>query len=321
MNATLATRVRDAYLEACEVELWARKPGNVSIYSPGHRMTAADFRLSARVSAAPLANPGVSLGPRIYRAVMGTNRAVRCNTNLGIVLLCAPMMQAALMGTGRSLRADVGSIVESAGRIDTAWVYCAIRLASPAGLGMVVHNDVRKEPACSLREAMWPAAQRDRIAYQYISVYKDVFEWAVPRLRDLRRRWGDESWAAVGVFLGLLAQIPDTHIVRKHGYPLAIRVSEQAARMGDMLCSTDTPIRHLSGLEEWDRELKCAGINPGTTADLTVATLLAVRLEEIVDARPWVNVGPAALCGVVGPSTGGIRLRNQRHKEYRNGSH
>ena len=37
---------------------------------------------------------------------------------------------------------------------------------------------------------------------------------------------------------------------------------------------------------EVDAELKSNGINPGTTADLTVASLLVVRLEEMVGESP-----------------------------------
>lgn len=310
MSGTLATRVRDAYLEACEVELQAYKPGNVSIYSPGHGMTAADFRLSARASSAVLASPKVELGPRIYRAVADTKRAVGHNTNLGIILLCAPLMQTALNGVGYALRADLGRSLEDAGRSDTAWVYRAIRVASPAGLGTVARNDVRGESECSLIEAMWPAARRDRIAYQYISVFKDIFEWAMPRMRALRQRWSEDSWAAVGVFLGLLARIPDTHIVRKYGNESARRVSAQAARLEDVFCRADVPERLLSCLEEWDRELKYSGLNPGTTADLTVATLLAVRLEELVGEGRGVSAGPSALHWVGGPPQGGTHSRN-----------
>jgi len=38
----------------------------------------------------------------------------------------------------------------------------------------------------------------------------------------------------------------------------------------------------LPGLLEWDAELKCQGINPGTSADLTVATLFADKLRRML---------------------------------------
>ncbi|MFI3185897.1 MAG: triphosphoribosyl-dephospho-CoA synthase, partial [Methylococcaceae bacterium] len=45
------TPIAELYLQACEVDVLAFKPGNVSVYAEGHDMTVADFRLSAEVSA------------------------------------------------------------------------------------------------------------------------------------------------------------------------------------------------------------------------------------------------------------------------------
>src|SRR5664279_5781975 len=84
----------ELYCQACEVDVQAFKPGNVSVYADGHDMSVADFRLSAKVSTEPLCNFDYSLGEKIYYAVKATREAVGCNTNLGIILLCAPLIQA-----------------------------------------------------------------------------------------------------------------------------------------------------------------------------------------------------------------------------------
>jgi triphosphoribosyl-dephospho-CoA synthase len=42
------------------------------------------------------------------------------------------------------------------------------------------------------------------------------------------------------------------------------------------------PDELLADLLVWDAELKRAGINPGTSADLTVATLFVNRLRSIL---------------------------------------
>jgi triphosphoribosyl-dephospho-CoA synthetase len=44
-------QLSEAYKYACEIELRAFKPGNVSIYADGHDMTVEDFRISAQQSA------------------------------------------------------------------------------------------------------------------------------------------------------------------------------------------------------------------------------------------------------------------------------
>ncbi len=77
------------YKQACEIDIKAFKPGNVSVYNDGHDMTVDDFLLSAEVSAPNITNPDYSLGEKIYYAVKATRKAVGCNTKLLIILLCA----------------------------------------------------------------------------------------------------------------------------------------------------------------------------------------------------------------------------------------
>ena len=126
------------YQQACEVELQAFKPGNVSIYSAAHDMTVEDFRLSAEVSASPLCNPAYSLGEKIFYAVKATREAVGCNTNLGIILLCAPLIQAVeYCKSGITLRQALNQVLANTTLSDADWTFKAIDLAAPAGLGDV----------------------------------------------------------------------------------------------------------------------------------------------------------------------------------------
>jgi hypothetical protein len=63
-------------------------------------------------------------------------------------------------------------------------------------------------------------------------------------------------------------------------------VAEDVRRTASMF---ERRLRHeepeglLADLLAWDRSLKQRALNPGTSADLTVATLMAVRLEEFLD--------------------------------------
>jgi len=97
MNSSVARpqRIAQAFAQACREELDAPKPGNVHVFADGHRMTAADFERSAEAAAGPLAAAGARVGKRILGAVEATDAAVGANTNLGIVLLCAPLAAAA----------------------------------------------------------------------------------------------------------------------------------------------------------------------------------------------------------------------------------
>ena len=280
MNAVAA-----AFVAACRDELAAPKPGNVHIFAAGHRMTADDFARSAEAAAVPLAMPGARVGERILRAVEATQKAVGANTNLGIVLLCAPLAAAA-EAKAANLRAALAKVLNGLDVDDANLTFKAIQLASPAGLGSAEAHDVRQPATVSLMDAMAAAADRDRIAYQFSHQFSDIFDRGLPECDAALRRWADPKWATLGVYLGFLAAFPDTHIVRKYGATVAEEVRDAAIPERDRLQSAADPEALLDDLMTWDRALKQRGINPGTSADLTVATLFAHRLQGILpDAR------------------------------------
>lgn len=274
-------RLAEFYRQACEIELQAFKPGNVSVYADGHDMSVEDFRLSARVSAPAICNPDYSLGEKIYYAVKATREAVGCNTNLGIVLLCAPLLQAAYRRhQNLSLRQSLQQVLNETMITDAEWVFKAITLAAPGGLGQADDQDVTGPASMTLTEAMRLAGDRDRIAWQYCSGYKDIFDFGVLRYNSRLNKWGLEKWAAVAVYVGLLSQYPDSHIVRKYGDRYSSLVAERMAWLDEELEKSDNPELLEPMLQRVDQEFKSQGINPGTTADLTVATVLAVLLED-----------------------------------------
>ena len=82
---------------ACLLEVSAPKPGNVSPGRHFHDTRYEDFLASA-VAIGPALAParGRPLGATIRAAVEATARWTRSNTNLGIVLLLAPLARAAL---------------------------------------------------------------------------------------------------------------------------------------------------------------------------------------------------------------------------------
>jgi len=272
------------FREACEIELQAFKPGNVSVYADGHDMTVADFRLSAEVSAGPLCNPAYSLGEKIYYAVKATREAVGCNTNLGILLLCAPLVQAAYQLQDGTLRQALGRVLESTTIDDADWVFRAITLAAPGGLGNASEQDVHQKAGVNLLEAMRLAASRDRIALQYSSNYQDIFDFSTKLYYNVISGRIGRNWAALLVYAGLLSRFPDSHIERKYGDQYTGMVKARMAELGDALLQAESPEQMLPLLYRIDQEFKSKGINPGTTADLTVATLFTVLLEDSLSA-------------------------------------
>lgn len=270
----------------CELDVRAFKPGNVSLESPGHGMTASDFTRSADASAVPLTLPGLSVGERILFAVRSARAAVECNTNLGIVLLLAPLAQAALSESPHAgLRARVHHILDTLTVDDAVLAYRAIRIAAPAGLGTSPLHDVNDDPRVTLLQAMGEAQARDRIAYQYATDYQDVFSVGVPLAKSLHARWKSEEWTMVAVYLRFLATFPDTHVERKFGAVVAERVRQQAAKLETPFSRCAAPQEWRGALRAFDHELKQSGINPGTSADLSVASLMAWRLQEAFEQQ------------------------------------
>jgi triphosphoribosyl-dephospho-CoA synthase len=265
-----AAALRDAYVAACRLELRALKPGNVHDFADGHGMTVAQFEASALASADALGAPGTPVGRRILDAVAATQRVAACNTNLGIVLLAAPLLAAAERADAAGLRPALAAVLAGLTQADAENAYAAIRLARPAGLGQADREDVAAAPSVDLRQAMALAAGRDRIACQYATDYADVFAIGVPSLAAARTAGVAPAWAATWTFMGFLAAFPDSHVARKFGAAVAERVRAEAAALAGAAMQRDT-----ATLLAFDRRLKDAGINPGTTADLTVASLLA----------------------------------------------
>ena len=280
----LAETIADAYQQACRLELASLKPGNVHRFAEGHRMSVEDFLTSAQASAAPLVAPGLGLGERIYRAVAATREAVGCNTNLGIILLCAPLIHGLLHVPSGSLRQRLAQVLRGADKEDAGWLFRAIALAAPGGLGRSDKYDVHSKPTADLRQVMAYSAARDRIAYQYANDYVDLFEFALPGYLDYQSHRQNPDWAISRLYLGLLAQFPDTHIERSHGPEKALDISRRAAALAERFDQT-VSFGHIQNfLLQADEEFKREGINPGTTADLTVATLLIERMQQICSA-------------------------------------
>lgn len=269
---------RAAFLWACGLDVEVRKPGNVSFASPGHRMKAEQFLESARVSAGPLFAAGLPVGERIELAVAATRAAVGCNTNLGIVLLCVPLaaaLERAVAKTPVGLRAAGEAVLAELDRADAQAAYRAIALANPGGLGRADAEDVASPPSVGLREAMALAGDRDSIARQYADAYADIFNVGLPAFVKA----GPESLAAAvqAVFLAYLGGWPDSHIVRKQGLAVAQIVTDEARGWRARLVA-DPAAGDGVAFAAWDEALKDKGINPGTSADLTVCTLFLAAL-------------------------------------------
>jgi triphosphoribosyl-dephospho-CoA synthase len=295
-----AAEVASAAQLACLLEASAPKPGNVAPGLAFHDTRYEDFLASAAaIGPALLAASTAPLGATIRRAIESTAHWTRANTNLGIVLLLAPLARAALTpptreGEGEGggtelLRARLASVLASTTVEDAADVYAAIRLAHPGGLGTAAEQDVAAPPTVALRDAMALAAERDTIAREYVTDFAVTFETGAPALERARREGLSWSDAVVETYLTLLAAVPDTHIARKLGMDDAAAVSVRAR---DVLAAggvrTARGREAVARLDEALRDARNAR-NPGTTADLTAASLYVALLGGAWQRRPGGN--------------------------------
>jgi triphosphoribosyl-dephospho-CoA synthase len=279
-------QLADAFKAACMAELEALKPGNVHIFADGHGMTVQDFMASAEAVSEVIAQPDLSLGQRILHSVQATQNAVISNTNLGIILLCAPLIHAALQPSSLTFMQMLKSVLANTTIADAEYTFAAIRLANPAGLGESVQHDVHQTATCTLLAAMQVAANRelatdklsmDMIAQQYTNNYAEIMESLVVYQQALAR-WQRPAWAATAVHLHFMAHFLDSHIVRKYGETIAKLVQNEALEHESEFLKAYNPKNYQTPLLKFDEALKKRGLNPGTSADLTVTTLLMANL-------------------------------------------
>ncbi|WJR65114.1 triphosphoribosyl-dephospho-CoA synthase [Neorhizobium sp. CSC1952] len=271
-------QIMTAYLDACRAEIEALKPGNVHRFADGHRMTAGQFLESAEVSAPLVSEPHASVGRRVLGAVAATRERVGTNTNLGILLLCAPLAKAA-ESISAHFRDDLRRTLDGMDADDARDVFAAIRLGNPGGLGSAEEQDVREEPTVPLLEAMHMAAGRDMIARQYATGFSDIFAGGLTAWEQAAGRGEDGMWPTVFVYLHFLSSFPDSHIGRKHGTGLAEEVRKEAETIRRTVTEETDLTRREEVLLSFDKRLKDRDINPGTSADLTVATLFVRNMN------------------------------------------
>lgn len=257
-----------AFEAACRAELDALKPGNVHRFAPGHGMETRHFEDAAHAAAGVIARPGLTVGARIAQAVDASFDAAGLNTNLGIILLCAPLAAAALAPGGAPLRDRLAEVLASLDVADARDAFGAIARANPGGLGAADAADVRAPAAVTLKAAMALAAARDLIARQYVTDFADIFTLGVPAL-DAEPLQQARVEAA---YLAFLSAFPDSHVARKFGAAQAEAVRQEAIALSEALPALSGEARH-GRLLAFDARLKAAGLNPGTSADLTVASI------------------------------------------------
>lgn len=262
------------------------KPGNVD-----RRRDLPDLRfehfLAGAVGAGPgleLAANGAAVGPAFERAVAGMAEQGGGNTQFGALLLLVPLVRAAADDLSQPV---VESVVEETTVTDAAAFYRAFEHVDvfvaepPADLAAL---DVRRgsdaipalqERGLTLLDVMDRSVPGDDVAREWVTGFERSFAAA----ERLAAGTGPLPDRAAATFLSLLAERPDTLVVKRHGEAVAREVTDRAAKLRE----DGAPVAGGDRVEAFADDLVARGINPGTTADLTAAGLFIAIEREAVE--------------------------------------
>lgn len=264
----MATSSSDLIELACLWEATVPKPGNVHPGAAFDDTHYDDFVQSAKAIGPVFARAmSLSVGEVVLESVQATRQAVGKNTNLGIILVLAPLAKG-------GDQTGVQAVLDSLTIHDAELVYEAIRLAQPGGLGKASSQDVHQQPTVTLLEAMRLGEDRDLIAKQYVSGFQDVFGLLLPALEQSMTKMANTPLQAIQMaFLLGLATLGDTLIARKCGKP----VMHEAQRLARKVLDAGWPNsdQGQQAYHELDSWLRADGHkrNPGTMADLIAGTI------------------------------------------------
>jgi triphosphoribosyl-dephospho-CoA synthase len=276
---------------ACLLEVCAEKPGNVTRQADFDDSCFEEFIVSA-VAIGPAFRKAAEsqVGEIILGAIQATQQLVSVNTNLGIVLLLAPLAKAASLKHYKSLRTAVAAVLKDLSVDDARLAYEAIRLARPGGMGQVKRFDLSETDVdITLYTAMKLAGDRDTVAKEYVTDFEITFDLGLSTLEQMIGRGVGISPAIVQTFLSILTKVPDTLIARKNGIETAIEVSNQARKVlkqGGIFSE-----KGQEAIKNFDFSLRSNrhNLNPGTTADLVASVIFVYLVENdlpVIFTRP-----------------------------------
>ena len=272
--------VKDAYIYSCKKDIEAIKPGNVNLISPDNDTTADDYIRSCILSSEKLFILDLSLGERVLESIIITRDTINTNTNLGIVLLCALISHSIIYYPSEKFWNAIKLSIDNSSPSDTESICKAINIAKPSGLSRNINQkyDTDKSPSIGLKELMCYASAYDRISYEYCNYLGGIRTQILPML-DRRLKASNYIDISLSLaFLEILANVEDSHICRKFGHKIAKKTSNHANDLLKILekdSSRDNTVKELNHL---DYEYKEKGINPGTTADLLLSSVMIDRL-------------------------------------------
>jgi triphosphoribosyl-dephospho-CoA synthase len=243
------------------------KPGNVD-RCHDYPDTRLEHFLASTLFARPAleeAETGTGrIGEIIRHAVRDTNCHKGGNTHFGAFILLIPLVYGG--DIPGAIRAIEKTDVSDAVAFYKAFALTSVKMNVTDDLD--VHDPhtltVIRDRDMTLLDVMRHSAANDMVAREWVTGFP-----LTRRGADLLKQFGPGRQAIVNTFLTLIASEPDTFIIKKHGTALAQETMLVAREVLDGKRS----------LEDFDADCIERDINPGSIADIIIASIF-VALGE-----------------------------------------
>lgn len=237
------------------------KPGNVD-RCHDYPDTRLEHFLASTIFARPALDEAEQgrgrIGEIIKHAVQQTNCHDGGNTHFGAFILLVPLVYGSdIAGAKRAIeRTDISDAVA----FYKAFALTSVKMNATDDLDV---NDPHtltliRERDMTLLDIMQHSAANDMVAREWVTGFP-----LTRRGADLLKQSGPGRQAIVRTFLTLLATEPDTLIIKKHGLAVAQET---------MVAARDV-LEGKRPAEDFDAECINRGINPGSIADIVIASI------------------------------------------------
>tara|TARA_B100000963_G_scaffold357100_1_gene378542 strand:- start:51 stop:890 length:840 start_codon:yes stop_codon:yes gene_type:complete len=269
--------LRKIYYQTCCYELEVFKPGNHSVYSKIKGMNELKFKYAAKISSHFLTDKKLSFGESVFLSAKKCKIALNSNYNLGIIILCAPILRVYSEGF-KNFKQRLNSFLNSISEKDGQQIIKAIKLVEPGGIkNYKGSGNVFATNKLSFKEVMRIGSKWDRISKCYIENYKEILDFGIPILQSIKFKTTQEMATEI-LYINYLSNSLDSHLKRKFGKEKAQIVLNKAKNLRKKI---NILKNNRILLKDLDFYLKKFHLNPGTCADLTVTTLLIDKIRDI----------------------------------------
>ena len=237
------------------------KPGNVD-RCHDYPATRLEHFLASAILAGPALQAAERLdggpGALIHKAVECTSGHSGGNTHFGAFILLIPLVMGG--DIDGAVRVAAQTTVDDAVEFYRAFGKTQVRVISGHELDVNDPSSLLELRArgMNLYDVLLYSAPRDMVAREWVNGFQ-----LTRRGADLIKAAGCGRDAVVEAFLGLLALEPDTFIIKKHGVDVAWKTMEKAREVRE----------GLRDLQAFDQECVGRGINPGSIADIIIASI------------------------------------------------